>query len=292
MQRPVSPAPEADRADVPHVVSAPSPVDDGDIAVRRAPALAKYRLIAHIVKGVWLIVTRYKRVDAGRQQQMVRLWADQLLALCGVTLKVHLPAGVSVLDQGAMVVSNHVSWLDIYVINAWRPTPFVAKSEIARWPVIGFLATAIGTVFIQRERRGDAKRIVDQLSNVLRRGGLVCLFPEGTTGAGRTIMPFHANIFQAAVAADAPVQPVCLLYERPHAGRRGEQSLAPAYIGDMSLGDTLRAVLKEGPIVAHLYVGQALTGLADRRSASQAAHAAIAGMLQEMQAPLEAPQDH
>lgn len=270
-------------------VSSRTPVDDALIAPRTAPAFAKCRLIAHIVKGVWLIVTRYKRVDAVAQQQMVRRWADQLLALCGVSLKVHLPAGVSALEHGAMVVSNHVSWLDIYVINAWRPTPFVAKSEIARWPVIGFLATAIGTVFIQRERRGDAKRIVDQLSNVLKGGGLVCLFPEGTTGDGRTVMPFHANIFQAAVLAGAPVQPVCLLYERPHEGRRGEQSMAPAYIGDMSLGDTLRAVLKDGPIVAHLYVGQALTGFADRRSASQAAHSAIDGMLKAMQAPLHVP---
>ncbi len=274
---------------MPHVVSDRFSTDDSPIAIRSAPSFAKYRLIAHIVKGVFLIVTRYKRVDAVTQQQMVRRWAEQLLALCGVSLKVHLPAGVSVRDRGAMVVSNHVSWLDIYVINAWRPTPFVAKSEIAGWPVIGFLATAIGTVFIQRERRGDAKRIVDQLSNVLKNDGLVCLFPEGTTGDGRTVMPFHANIFQAAVSADAPVQPICLLYERPHAGQRGEQSMAPAYIGDMSLGDTLKAVLKEGPIVAHLYVGQALVDLADRRSASQAAYAAVDGMLKEMQLPLHVP---
>ncbi len=286
MQRPVNSRQETVLADPSRSAFDYAAIDDSFIVTRPAPPLAKCRLIAHIVKGVWQVVARYSRADAAVKERMVRDWSAQLLALCGVTLKVHMPEGVPVLGQGAMLVSNHVSWLDIYVINAWRPTPFVAKAEIARWPVVGFLATAIGTVFIQRERRGDAKRIVDQLSNVLQAGGLICLFPEGTTGDGRTVMPFHANIFQAAVAAGAPVQPVCLLYERPHQGRRGEQSMAAAYIGDMSLGDTLTAVLRDGPLVAHLHVGEPLTALADRRSASQVAHAAIDGMLKTLQAPL------
>ncbi|MCP1116602.1 lysophospholipid acyltransferase family protein [Robbsia andropogonis] len=282
-------APETVIVDSHHAASGHGPTDQELIVARPAPTMAKWRLIAHIARGVWQIPTRYRRADVIEKQRLIRVWSEQLLALCGVTLKVHLPDGVRVLEQGTMLVSNHVSWLDIYVINAWRPTPFVAKAEIARWPVIGFLATAIGTVFIQRERRGDAKRIVDQLSRVLKEGGLVCLFPEGTTSDGRTVLPFHANIFQAAVAAGAPVQPVTLLYERPHAGQRGEQSLAPAYIGDMSLGDTLKAVLRTGPIIAHLYVGQPLMDLADRRSAAQAAYTAIDEMLKTMQAPLNVP---
>lgn len=251
----------------------------------RAPRCARLRLIAHLFGGLVLIATSFRRASPERRDQMIRAWSIKLLQLCGITLQVHTHG--QVLDAGAMVVSNHVSWLDIYVIDAWRPTPFVAKAEIARWPIVGALAKAIGTVFIHRERRGDAKRIVERLSTVLKDEGLICLFPEGTTGDGRVILPFHANILQAAVTADAPVQPICLMYE----DAEGRQSLAPAYVGDLGLGETLGLVLERGPMIAHLYIGEPLTGLTDRRSASASAQAAIAAALLDLQSMVKPPSE-
>jgi len=240
---------------------------------------AQCRLVWHLLYGLVLVGSVFRKASPARRQTLVRDWSQRLLALCGITLQVHQHGDV--LDTGAMVVSNHVSWLDIYVIDAWRPTPFVAKSEIAGWPIVGRLAKAIGTVFIRRERRGDAKRIVDSLSSVLQNDGLICLFPEGTTTDGRSVLPFHANILQAAVSANAPVQPICMLYQEVGSGR---QSLAPAYVGDLGLGDILRRVIAHGPIVAHLYVGEPVRGLTDRRRAAVLAHDAVSDALEALQA--------
>lgn len=237
------------------------------------------RLVWHFLHGLVLIATTFPKASPERRQTLIREWSQRLLAICDITLQVHQHG--EVLDKGAMVVSNHVSWLDIYVIDAWRPTPFVAKSEIAGWPVVGRLAKAIGTVFIRRERRGDAKRIVESLSGVLQNDGLICLFPEGTTTDGRAVLPFHANILQAAVSANAPVQPICMLYQEAGSGR---QSLAPAYVGDLGLGEILSRVIAHGPIVAHLYIGQPLRGLTDRRSAAVLAHDAVSDALAALQA--------
>jgi 1-acyl-sn-glycerol-3-phosphate acyltransferase len=183
------------------------------------------------------------------------------------------------LDEGALVVSNHISWIDIYVINAWRPTPFVSKAEVRKWPVVGWLAQQLDTVFIQREKRSEAKRIMHELSSRLAAGELMCVFPEGTTSDGLALLPFHANMFQAAVSASRPVQPLCVYYEDAH----GKQSTAPAYIGDMSLGESLDALLRGGPLTAHVYVGDALAPGAERRQLAAQAEAAIGAALSRLQ---------
>jgi len=238
--------------------------------------LRKTRLILHIARGMLLAVTVYPRVSIERQQQMIRDWSRRMLALCGIELVVHQHG--ETLSGGAMVVGNHVSWIDIYVIDAWRPTPFVSKAEIAKWPVIGRLARTIGTVFIQREKRSDAKKIMHQLADILQSGGLIAVFPEGTTTEGHHILPFHANMFQAPVLANAPVQPICLMYEDRH----GKQSTAPAYAGDTTLLEALNAMLDAAPLKAHLYVGQPLSG-SDRRSLAEAAQQVVGDALTYLQ---------
>jgi len=134
-------------------------------------------------------------------------------------------------------------------------------------------------VFIQREKRSDAKRIMHELSDRLSAGELMCVFPEGTTSDGLTLLPFHANMFQAAVSAASPVQPVCLMYEDAH----GRQSTAPAYIGDMSLGQSLDALLRGGPLTAHVYVGEALAPGADRRMLAAQAEQTVGAALRSLQ---------
>jgi 1-acyl-sn-glycerol-3-phosphate acyltransferase len=238
--------------------------------------LRKIRLILHVARGLLLAATVYPRVSAERQQEMIRSWSRRMLALCGMELVVHQHG--ETLAQGAMVVGNHVSWIDIYVIDAWRPTPFVSKAEIANWPVIGRLAKTIGTVFIQREKRSDAKKIMHQLADILSGGGLIAVFPEGTTTEGRSVLPFHANMFQAPVLANAPVQPICLMYEDRH----GKPSSAPSYAGETTLMEALDAMLDAAPLKAHLYVGQPLTG-SDRRQLAEAAQQVVGDALAYLQ---------
>lgn len=242
---------------------------------------ARARLVVHLLRGMLVLATVYRRTDAAGKRAHVQAWSQRLLALCGVTLRVH--ARGEVLSAGALVVSNHVSWLDIQVIDAWRPTPFVAKAEIAGWPLVGWLVKSAGTVFIRRERRSDARRVVEQLAGVLAADGLICVFAEGTTSDGREVAPFHANLMQAAIAAGVPVQPLCLMYE----DARGRQARAPAFVGEMTFGESVRRVLAGAPLIAHLHVGEPLRDLPDRRAAATAAHAAVAAALAELQAGVE-----
>jgi 1-acyl-sn-glycerol-3-phosphate acyltransferase len=240
-------------------------------------ALRKVRLITHLLHGMWTVATRFPNASAERRHALNRAWSLKMLRLCGMRLVVHND-GVR-LDRGALVVANHISWIDIYVINAWRPTPFVSKAEIRHWPVVGWLAQQLDTVFIQREKRSDAKRIMHELAERLSAGELMCVFPEGTTTNGLALLPFHANMFQAAVSAAAPVQPVCIMYE----DAQGRQSTAPAYIDDLSLADSLNLLLRGTPLTAHVYVGEPLAPGADRRTLAAQAEEVIARALRQMQ---------
>ncbi|CAG4901094.1 lysophospholipid acyltransferase family protein [Paraburkholderia saeva] len=240
-------------------------------------ALRKARLVAHLLHGMWTVATRFPRASADVRLELNRAWSLKMLRLCGMRLVVHNDDVR--LDAGALVVANHVSWIDIYVINAWRPTPFVSKAEIRNWPVVGWLAEQLGTVFIQREKRSDAKRIMHELADRLSAGELMCVFPEGTTSDGLALLPFHANLFQAAVSASCPVQPVCIMYE----DAQGRQSTAPAYIDDLTLSDSLNALLKGGPLTAHVYVGAPLASGADRRLLAAEAEAVVGRALRGMQ---------
>ncbi|WP_109478923.1 lysophospholipid acyltransferase family protein [Paraburkholderia sp. C35] len=242
-------------------------------------AVRKVRLVMHLLYGMWVIWTRFSRVSAQQRLELNRAWSVRMLQLCGMRLVVHNDGAR--LDEGALVVANHISWIDIYVLNAWRPTPFVSKAEIRKWPVVGWLAEQLGTVFIQREKRSDAKRIMHELANRLNAGELMCVFPEGTTSDGLQLLPFHSNMFQAAVSASRPVQPVCMMYE----DAQGRQSTAPAYIGDLTLGQSLDALLRGGPLTAHVYVGAPLAPGADRRLLAAEAQASVAAALAALQDP-------
>ncbi|WP_434718233.1 lysophospholipid acyltransferase family protein [Paraburkholderia sp. A1BS-2L] len=241
--------------------------------------IRKARLLGHLLRGAWTVGVRFPRATPQARHAMNRAWSLRMLELCGMKIVVHNDAAR--LDAGALVVSNHISWIDIYVINAWRPTPFVSKAEIRNWPLIGWFAQNLDTVFIERERRSDAHRIMHELSARLGRGELMCVFPEGTTTDGLAIKPFHANMFQAPVSAGAPVQPICILYE----DAQGRQSAAPAYIDDVSLKESLDMLLKAGPITAHVYVCEAIEPGDDRRRLAAQAQGAVGEALEVLRSP-------
>ncbi|MCA8093235.1 1-acyl-sn-glycerol-3-phosphate acyltransferase [Burkholderia anthina] len=246
-------------------------------------ALRKLRLVVHLLRGMATVALCFSRVTPARRAEMTRRWSIRMLRICGMRIVVHNDGAR--LDASALVVGNHVSWLDIYAINAWRPTPFVSKAEVRQWPIVGWLAEKLDTVFLQREKRTEAMRIMHEMAERLRHGGLMCVFPEGTTSDGQALLPFHANLFQSAVSAGCAVQPVCLMYE----DAQQRQSVAPAYTGDLSLGKSLDMVLRGGPLVVHLYVCDPIPPGGDRRTTSAAARDAIAAALETLQAKVGKP---
>jgi len=148
------------------------------------------------------------------------------------------------------------------VIHSWRPVRFVAKSEIRSWPVIGWLCEKTGTLFIERARKRDAHRMLHDITDVMLQGDLVGVFPEGTTTDGSDVLPFHANLMQAPISGGVPVLPMGLSYVD---AATGKATLAPAYIGDLSLLDCLNAVLRAPRIKARLAIGPLLYPASDSR---------------------------
>lgn len=115
---------------------------------------------------------------------------------------------------GYMVCSNHVTFVDIFALSCVLPVRFVAKKEIASWPVFGLISKRTGTIFIDRTRRRAVLEIAEAMTNAMKEGRNVLFFPEGTTGTGEGLLPFHANLFASAVAAEAPILPVTLRYTK------------------------------------------------------------------------------
>jgi 1-acyl-sn-glycerol-3-phosphate acyltransferase len=152
-----------------------------------------------------------------------------------------------------LLAANHISWLDIVVVHAARHCRFVSKDEVARWPMVSTLANAAGTLYITRESRRDAMRVVHQMAQCLRDGDVLGIFPEGTTGDGSTLLPFHANLLQAAISADAPVQPVALQFAD---ATTGQISFAPCYVGDDTLWQSLWRTLCADNVQAVVHFGE------------------------------------
>ena len=208
------------------------------------------RLLGHIVTGVWVVAVRLPRLPPAQQNARVQAWAVQMLSHAGITLEVR---GQPPVTGPVLLISNHISWLDIPVMHAARHCRFVSKADVQDWPLIGTLATAAGTLYIERSSRRDALRMVHLMDAALRDNEVLAVFPEGTTGDGRVLLPFHANLLQAAVSADAPAQPVGLRFVDQ---ANGQVSHAPSYVGDETLlGSIWRTVCAE-PIVAVVHYGQ------------------------------------
>ena len=204
----------------------------------------------HVVVGMWWIHAHFPRLSAEQREMRVQVWSLQFLALWGIHLKV---LGQPVLNGPALMVSNHISWLDISVIHAARHCRFVAKSDIRQWPLIGTLATGSGSLYIERTSRKDALRMVKHMADAMRDGDVVAVFPEGTTSDGRDILPFHANLIQSAILADAPVQPMSLKFID---AATGETSFAPCYIGDDTLIGSIWRTLTSSRIIAVVHFGE------------------------------------
>jgi 1-acyl-sn-glycerol-3-phosphate acyltransferase len=200
------------------------------------------RAIAHVLRGLWIIRTEFGRLTPAQTQLLVRAWTRRMLLILGVDLVVH---GTPPEHGPVLQVANHISWLDILVMNAARPSRFVSKSDA--------LITGAGTLYSERGSRRDAMRMVHHMAERLELGDVLSVFPEGTTSDGRALLPFHANLLQAAIAARAPVLPVALRFVHE---RSGEPHEAPVFVGDTTLVGSIWATLSASGVRAVVTYGQ------------------------------------
>lgn len=214
----------------------------------------------------------YPRVSATRRAQLKQRWAHQILRILAVRLDV-VPSAA---PAGSLLVANHVSWLDIFVINALRPVSFVSKSEVRDWPFIGWLAERNETVFLRRGSRGHAKVVNAEIDALLNAGKDVAIFPEGTTTDGTHLLGFHAALLQPAVETGRPILPLAISYH----DAAGTFSLVPAFVGEATLLQSFSAVLASRSLIVHLTPSPVIDSVGKtRRELVQAAHAEIAAAL-------------
>ncbi len=207
--------------------------------------------------------------SAGVYHRIAANWYGIVLALTGIRARYQ----GAVVDGPVLIVSNHVSWADVLVIGARWPFIFLAMQEINRWPVVGWLSRRVGTLFILRGR--GAPGAIRQVSEALRSGQSVILFPEGRTSPGIEVKRFHPRIFQAAINAGVPVQPVGLVYQ-DHGTAPGGGTRA-TYSDDAGFLSSLWRTMAGPRVDVEVVVFPALSPTEDREALARAAWEHIRG---------------
>ena len=203
-----------------------------------------FKFFAYVVFGSGIVCVLFPFCSVERRQSVQQWWCQRLCAV----LCVHIEADKQQYVQGAagIVVANHISWLDILVLNSLMPMRFVAKIEIKKWWLLGYLTARVGTIFINRQRMRGMKGVIQEVWQTVQNGEMVCIFPEGTTTDGMRLLPFKANLLE--VGLHTTIYPIILRYE--HAGKA---TFAPTYSGSVSLWQSFMRVLKTPNIRARVF---------------------------------------
>ncbi len=239
----------------------------------RMVALPFVRVMLHLLQGLCTSAFIFPLISPANRDKRIKKWSSELLAILRIQVEVQADVAPA---QHAVIVSNHVSWLDIFVINSLQPCRFVAKADIRSWPALGWLCEKAGTIFIARGKQREVRRVYEGLVNSIQAGDRIAFFPEGTTAAQGTLLPFHPNLFEAAIEARIPVQPYALRY----VDAQGNFHTAADFIGEMTFVDSMLLIMKTHKMTAQLILLPAIeTAGVHRRDLSLAARQAIAEKL-------------
>ena len=213
---------------------------------------------------------------SGETASSLRLRAKELHKLSRALLG-HLNVRHSIqgkLPDSGLLVANHLGFLDIMTLSALKPMVFVSKAEVARWPLVGDIASCAGTIYVERTRRADVSRVNDALRERLNAGLLVTLFPEGTSSDGASVLPFQPSLLQPAVDLGVPVTPAHIAYT----GLDGLPADDIAYFGERELGTCLLALIRRREIHATMRFGNPLPPASDRKSLATELHANVSAL--------------
>lgn len=231
----------------------------------------------------WILWIKFPRLSRENKLIEIQNWSANVLRVLGV--EVCSEARTSALDtdlHAQLLVANHVSWLDVLVIQSIQPSVFVAKSEVQNWPVIGLIAQACGVVFVDRGSLHSARKMVDEVAAALHHGYCVAGFPEGTSSDGRQVSLFHANLFEAAIHHQIDVRPLALRYKNI---RTGELSIDAAFIDDIGFIESLHKVISLRAIRVDVHIGKPLSPKGHtRRTLAHLSHRAVSTQLEQLAA--------
>jgi len=219
------------------------------------------RLAVHLASGLTLSGAVFPVVPTRARAAIFRWWSRRLLHILRVRVRVHGTADTAPQGVTTLVLSNHVSWLDIFVIRSSLDCRFVAKSDIRGWPVVGWLVARQGTVFVQRAKRRDTARVNAALDDALAGGERMVVFAEGSTTDGTEVRPFHASLLQPVVRSEGYALPVALRYVT----HDGAIDLKAAYAGETSLWESTLMLTEKPEVLAELHLLPAVHAVGKHR---------------------------
>ncbi len=193
---------------------------------------------------VWLVLPR---IESSRHDGIIERWCRAVLDILDIRMTVQgqTPPGRM---RSVLFVANHISWMDILLLNACQRVRFVAKEEVRSWPLIGWIAFRTGTLFLKRTSTHQLARVMKSTAASLRRGDCIAIFPEGTTTDGSSVHAFHSGLFESAIEAKALVWPISISYRRLD----GALDADIAFLGSESLVSSILNVLSRPTTHARL----------------------------------------
>jgi 1-acyl-sn-glycerol-3-phosphate acyltransferase len=211
------------------------------------------RVACHIFYGI-ILGCFFPLLNRTIRQHIIKNWACSLLVILNIKLNVQGNDKRAIMDC-PILVSNHISWLDVFALNAVFPSYFVAKSEVGDWPILGWMCHRAGTLFIRRTVRRDTARINREISSVIKRGESIALFPEGTSSDSGFPGHFHSSLLQVAVDLNVGIHPVAIRYH----DSQGNTNTDAAFVGDMSFIQSLWKIICSPSLQVSLYYLPALS---------------------------------
>jgi len=221
-------------------------------------AMKTLKILLHILFVIplcFLILISTKR----QQEKLIHFWCKKLLTIFEIKVEVQGLDSYLYNQKQYLIVANHISWIDIIIIQSIKPSIFVAKSDVASWPLFGWVAQMTGTIFIKRDKVSDIKKALKKMKRRLIKRS-VCIFPEGTSTNGRYLLPFKSNLFQSSIDTNKSILPLCLSYKQ-----KGMYSDKVAFVDDMSLVDSIVKIKKENDITVVVDVLQPIRPRGNRK---------------------------
>ncbi|MBD3610614.1 MAG: 1-acyl-sn-glycerol-3-phosphate acyltransferase [Gammaproteobacteria bacterium] len=232
-------------------------------------------ILVHIFRCIGMLLRH--RIIGGPQwhygekgKEAIRRWMDRMRQILNVDIEIDGQPS----RQTVLLVANHLSWLDIIVLSSVYPYVFLAKHEIKRWPIVGFMSSISGTLFIRRASVRSLKQSVDDIRDTLAQGRSVAIFPEGTTTRGNELLPFKNGLFDAAISSSVAIQPVAIQYVR-----RGKQDKAATYAEDDHFLVSIFKQIREGALTTRLTFLDEIPAAENRRSLAEQSQERIARFL-------------
>ncbi|MCP9439336.1 MAG: 1-acyl-sn-glycerol-3-phosphate acyltransferase [Nitrospira sp.] len=236
------------------------------------------RLIGKLSEALILVCLVFPRIESSRHDGIIERWCREVLDILNINVSWQgrpMPGQVS----SAMFVANHISWIDVLLLNACRRMCFVAKMEVRSWPLIGWIAARTGTLFFKRTSPHHLAHVMQSIAARLGRGDCIALFPEGTTTNGTSVHTFHSGLLESAIRANVPIWPIGIRYLKPD----GSLDADIAFIGSESLVSSILNVLSRPTTFAYVSFSNPIdSSTGDRRHLATLCQTAVERSLTDL----------